>query len=212
MNELPDPEKYLEILKNAPKPKLVKANSSCTSYFHSKVLPYAHDHVLSELRRHNGTPPRLLGFMDDGSVGIVNIQDAIQSIMTEFDARAKDGVALIHKLGALIPGVLASVFMSEAWTLPETYKGQREGIRNLADHPDREECVVINMLYYHRSDHTMMQLMGLLPIIKVLGVDTSPKAWRETVFGKLRLIDPGDREGGREASGRFVFDDGGDDE
>lgn len=193
--------KYLEYMRALPKPPLVKASDDCHRYLNETILPKLKDQVLSELRRNNGIAPRLIGFMDDGSLGIVDLSKALP--VPWGDARTKDTTAFVHQLAARVPGVTASVFCSETWLLRGIEPGQKP--RDISDHPDREEAVMFNTLFFQREANTMMQLMAMVLVIKVLGHNTSPKAWRDTQFGETaQTIDPGDHPDIN--VGRFVYD------
>lgn len=204
MDPLKNPEVYLAFLKSQPKPKPVVASDECRTYFNETVLPICERQALSELMRKNETVPRLMGFMDDGTMGMIDVGKAMGSFG---DARTKEATAVIHQLSARIPGVTASVFCVEAWTLREGLKPGVEMPKSLANHPDRSEAIMTNMIYYQKADHTVMQLMGLREVIKVLGHNTSPSAWRDTKFGTLDIIDPNDTSGGiKKMTGRFVVE------
>jgi hypothetical protein len=204
-----DPEDALDLLKSLPRPKAVAASPECRAYFAETVLPLCERQALSELTRKNEAAPRLMGFMDDGSMGLIDVSKAMGSFG---DARTKQATAVIHKLAALLPGVRASVFCVEAWVLhQDLVKGANveETVKkhsNIADHPDRTEAIMINMLYYIQPDHTVMQLIGMLPILKVLGHNLSRDAWRSTKFGPVDITDPVDATGGKRMEGRFIAD------
>jgi hypothetical protein len=202
MDPLQNPEVYLAFLKGQPRPKPVVASDECRTYLTETVLPITERQALSELMRKNEMVPRLMGFMDDGSMGTIDVSKAMGSFG---DARTKQATAVIHQLSARIPGVRASVFCVEAWALREGAEGYKPGT-SLADHPDRIEVIMTNMIYYVRLDHTVMQLMAMREVIKVLGHNTSPSAWQDTKLGKLTIIDPQDRSDGKSMTGRFVVE------
>lgn len=195
-----NPLDALKYLKGLPRPKPVIASAECRAYFTETVLPVCEPQALSELMRKNQANPRLMGFMDDGSMGLIDVGKAMGGFG---DARTKQATSAIQQLAAILPSVRASVFVSEVWTLRENAK-EMEIPKNFADHPDRDEAVMVNMLYYVRPDHTIMQLLGLLPTIKVLGQNTSPRAWRDTKFGPVKIIDPNDKSDGKSMRGHFI--------
>lgn len=185
----------------------VPCSPAMRAWWETKALPTLRDTALSSLRRHGSYPPHLIGFMDDGNLGIQNLGDMFAKMGHQWgDAVSKDITAKVHQMSAGIPGTIASVFCSEVWTLaannPENAKIV-DTRASIADHPEREEALMFSMLHFDWGRATMMQLTTMVPVLKVLGQNVSPEQWKHTTLGKESTIDPNSGEGKME--GRFIF-------
>lgn len=173
------------------------ASQEIRDYFES-VLPTLTGHALSELCRTNASAPRLVGFMADGSMGIINIADALGGFG---DLRSKNVTAVTHKLGAITPGCKASVFCVETWIVES--KLDDAAPDGISDHPDREDAMMFNLLHYEPATGELMQLIALLKVLKVFSARPDRTTWAGTTFGPCKIIDPMvDR-----MTGRFVASD-----
>lgn len=197
----------LEMLRSI-KPKLVPCSQEVRDWWEKTALPTLKAQALSELQRNDEFMPRLVGFMKDGTMGVVDVASATGG--TFGSAASKDATAVIHKVAAMVGGTYASVFCVEAWAL---HSSGKDGLKrevdkypNLGDHPDRSEVVMFQMLHYEVENNTMMQLQTMVETIKVLGANRSRAAWRATKFGQEEITDP---LGGGELrlKGRFIVGD-----
>jgi len=194
-----------ELFESEDAPKPVPASDAIRSYLNDKILPELKDQFLSELRRKNGFSPRLIGFMDDGSMGIIDVGKAMD---VDWGGRGtKEATAAVHRIASILPGVRASVFCVEMWTLAKPLESHEEMPKDIADHPDRQEGVMFNLLHYDRATNSMMQLMVIVEVIKVLGHNLSPDAWKHTEFGETKIIDT-NAEYARGTKGRFIYGGG----
>ena len=203
-----DPGKLLDMLRSI-KPKPVPVTSEVREWWEKTALPTLKAQALSELHRYDEFHPRLIGMMENGSMGIVDVAKATGGVFGS--RRSKNATAFVHQIAALVPGTYASVFCVEAWALHG--KGHKELDRNiekypnLGDHPDRHEVMMFQMLHYEVKDNTMMQLSTYVEILKVLGANRSREAWRGTTLGEETTTDPvGSNE--LRMTGRFIFGDG----
>ena len=213
MATIPDAQTMLAMLRSI-KPKAAPCSPWLRNWWEVTALPLLRDQCLSELRRSDGFPPRIFGFMkQDGSdLAIVNIADAMGGNWGS--AKSKDVTAFLHRMAALVPGTYASVFVAEAWALHANSEGEldrnAEKYPNMGDHPDRYEMMMFQMLHYEHADNHMMQLSTFIEIEKVLGADRSPAAWQHTKLSdKAEITDPLFPGGSemRQMTGRFVFGD-----
>lgn len=167
------------------------------------ALPTLKDQALSELRRNDEFKPRLIGFMEGGTMGIIDVAKATGGAFG--DSRSKDATAKVHQTSAMIPGTKASVFCTEVWMVHSDSPIDRKKYPNYGDHPDREEAMQFNMLHYDWDTNTMMQLLTSVMVVKVLGVNRSPAVWRDTKYGREITLDPHNPEEGHRQIGRFIF-------
>ena len=197
-------ERIIDILNTLPRPKPVPCSAAIRAWWESTALPLLKDQALSELRRNDAYPPRLIGFMDDNSMGMIDVGKAFGAVPWG-DGRSKDITARVHQLSARIPGVKAAVFCSEAWAA--TLKGRRrEDLPdNLGDwhDPDRKEVMMWSMLHHDWSDNTMMQLQTMVDVLRVLGTRRSRTTWAETKYGTATTDDPMTVM----TKGRFIYND-----
>lgn len=203
-------DELIKYLNGMPKPKPVAMSKPVRDFFFETVLPALKDNALSELWRTDQLTPRLISYMDDTSIGVINLPNAIGSEWG--DARTKDATARVHRFSARVPGVRYSTFVSEVWFLSR----QGEDAKNvdfkkgIADHPDRREGVVFNTLHFERSTGELMQLLHNIEVIKVLGAHRSRKVWRDTKWGDVTMsIDPmaAEHGGPDRVLGRFIASD-----
>lgn len=199
----------LEMLKSI-KPKPTTCSPEVREWWEKTALQTLKRQALSELWRNDEYSPRIMGFMKDGTMGIVDITKALG---TFGDVRSKNATAFVHKIAALVPGTYASVFCTEAWALrgsggKENFDRQRDKYPDLGDHPDRHEVLMFNMLHYDVDTNAMMQLATMIEVIKVLGANRSRKAWRDTNLGEDMTTDPlAPGPDGMKMTGRFIFGD-----
>ena len=111
----------LDYLRNL-KPKPAPASDELKQWWDNKALPPLKAQALSELQRHDEFSPRLIGFMEGGDMGIIDVSEAVGGNWG--DRQSKDATAFIHKIAALVPGTYASVFCSEAWSLKANSHGE----------------------------------------------------------------------------------------
>ena len=181
------------------------------NWWQTIALPLLRDQALSELRRNDGFPPRIFGFMQGkDTLAVVDVADAMAGNWGSRES--KDITAFIHKISAMVPGTYASVFASEVWGLKTNSQGdldrQYDKYPNLGDHPDRYEALMFQMLHYEIGDNRMMQLSTMIEIEKVLGANRSPAAWQGTKLSDTACTtDPLDTKDGPTMTGRFVFGD-----
>ena len=200
--------RMLEILRSL-KPKAAPASDEIKAWWDNTGLPTLKAQMLSELHRNDTIPPRLVGFMKNGDMGIIDISKATGGHWGS--QRSKDATAFVHKVAALTPGTLASVFCSEAWSLRaqthEELDRNYEKYPNLGDHPDRIEVLMFQMLHYEPETNSMMQLSTMIEILKVLGEPRRRSMWAGTKLAdKADTTDPLFGEG--RMTGRFVFREG----
>jgi hypothetical protein len=198
--------KVLEQLKPVPSPCAPEVRE----WWDKTALPLLRDQSLSELRRNDDYPPRIMGFMEGGGMGVVNVSEAMGGEWGS--VLSKDITAHIHRIAAVVPGTYASVFCSEAWGLRANKAGeferQREKYPSLGDHPDAYEMVVFQMLHYERETNRMMQLSTMIEILKVFAARRTPHTWLHTKLAdKVDTTDPLDTSKGATMTGRFVFGD-----
>jgi hypothetical protein len=198
----------LTVLKDL-KPKPVPVSDEIRQWWDLKALPMLKSQVLSELHRHDGFSPRLIGFMKDGGeMGIIDVTNAMGG---EWGSqRSKDATAFIHRIAALVPGTYASVFCSEVWSLKANKQGEFdrnvEKYPSLGDHPDRFEAMMFQMLHYERENNTMMQLTTMIDVLKVLGEPRRRSMWSGTKLADYTMTtDPLFGEGKME--GRFIYNE-----
>jgi hypothetical protein len=189
------------------RPKPAPASDELKQWWNDKALPPLKAQALSEFHRHDEFHPRLIGFMEGGDMGIIDVSEATGGNWG--DAASKDATAFIHKIAALIPSTYASVFCSEAWALRAPSTGQldrqRDKYPNLGDHPDAYEVLMFQMLHYERKSNVMMQLSTMTEILKVLGKPRTRSMWAGTKLSdEVSTTDPLFGEGKME--GRFVYD------
>lgn len=204
-----DPKRLFDALRTI-KPVASPCSPEVRDWWDKTALPTLRDQALSELRRNDEFPPRLIGFTKGGDMGVVDVSKATGGDWGS--ARSKDATALIHKIAALVPGTFASVFCAEAWGLRANSKGEldrnHEKYPNLGDHPDACEMMMFNMLHYERESNRMMQLNTMIEMLKVLGAKRSREAWQGTKLAdKVETVDPLDTKDGPAMRGRFVFGD-----
>ena len=106
--------RMLSLLKSL-KPKPAPASDEIKQWWNKTALPTLKAQMLSELQRSDGVPPRLIGFMREGKMGIIDVGEATGGNWGS--QRSKDATAFVHRIAALTPGTYASVFCSEAWGL-----------------------------------------------------------------------------------------------
>lgn len=186
-NPLPSIETLLQVLDKL-RPKPAKASQYCRAMFEGKILPFIRDQMLSDLRRFNGTAPRLWLFSGDGKLlSAVDLDKACRGGWGE--GNTKDVTAGIHRAIVMLPQVWAAVLATESWVLkvdgPPT-----EVPESIADHPDRGEALMLSMLHYEYGTNEMMQLSAMAEVIKVLGHKTSREAWRHTDCRSFTINDP----------------------
>lgn len=206
-------EKWMDdFLANLPKPEFAPCSQEVRDWFVNQKLPVLKDQALSELRRNGEFRPVLIGFMANGSMGVVDIAEATHGLFGH--AATKDAVAMVHRIGAMAPGTYASVFCCESWILTRQkgdtgFEEALKGKQSIHNHPDREEAMMFNMLHYEWETNRMMQLSVMNKLIKVLGANPSPAAWRDTKYDEFELItDPMVRtKDGPGMLGRFVVSD-----
>lgn len=189
-------------------PKPAPCSPEIRAWWLDTGLPTIKAQALSELCRNDEFPPRLLGLMKGGTMGIVDISKATHG--TWGNRASKDATAKVHQVAAMIPGTMASVFCVETWVLkskgPEReLNRQMDKYPNLGDHPDREEAVMFNMLHYDADTNTMMQLTTHVMVIKVLGTNRSRRAWADTKWGAEETTDPHSPDATMRMVGRFIF-------
>ena len=204
-----DQKALIAYLKSLPTPKPVEASPEFNEYFRGTVLPALKAQALSELHRHDEFSPRLVSFMRDGSIGIVDVSEAMGG---QFGSTvSKDITARIHQFSTRVPGVHTVVFCTETWMLhqtakpgevPQAYKG------SLANHPDRQEAVMFNAIHYNPENGDMMQLTCLIEVLKVLGANRSRAAWAGNKFDTEIITDTQSKSNeGMRMTGRFVIGD-----
>ena len=208
-------DELIKYLNGMPKPKPVAMSDTVRSFFFETVLPGLKDNALSELWRTDQVTPRLISYMDDTTIGVINLPNAIGGEWG--DARSKDATARVHRFSARVPGVMYTTFVSEVWflsredkALPPKEELEREYKKGIADHPDRREGVLFNTLHFERSTGELMQLLHNIEVIKVLGVHRSRKVWRDTKWGDITMtIDPmaATESGPDRVLGRFIASD-----
>lgn len=194
---------------NKIKPEYVPADDAFKTWWKETGQPTVLDQYLSELRRYDQAEPRILGFMENGSMGVVKLNDIFDGKWG--DAPSKDATAAVHAVSARAPGTLCACFVSETWMVRPKSAEEMEKWRgkSYATHPDREEAITISSLKYNWDTNHMMQLMTIAEVIKVFANPRTPRTWRETKYGEIKVIDP--RGGGDRFEGRFVPSDKGDD-
>jgi hypothetical protein len=112
----------------------------------------------------------------------------------------KDVVAGLHRYIASAPFVRAVIFLVETWTLAQTapegepHKMPEAFNGSIADHPDRREAVMYNMLYHDDNDH-LQQMLRMYT-----------KRGRELSDEDVMTIDPTGGPGGGAMHGRFVHE------
>ena len=196
-------------------PEHVPASEEFKKWFAEKCQPVVLDQCLSELRRNDMVPPRIMGFMDDGTMGIVNLLDTFP---TWGDAFTKNVTAKVHVMSARTPGATCSCFISETWVV----KVKKEDVKdieeawdkhkdqNLEDHPERAESVTISALKYSWETNHMMQLFVVAEVLKVFG-ERTPTAVAGTQLGEIIVVDPL-MQGRHIFKGRFIPSSKGDDD
>jgi hypothetical protein len=186
----------IKYLKALPKPKPAPMRPYVREYFETVALPLLKTQALSELQRTDEIAPRLISFMDDNSIGIVDVSTVTGG--TFGDWRSKEATARVHRFSTMVPSVRLSIFVSEVWMLnregkqitPEVLEEATKG-GSIADHPDRAEGVMFNVLHYDRRTGELMQLMYTIEVLKVLGAKRTREAWRGTQWGtNVMVIDP----------------------
>ena len=124
---------------------------------------------------------------------------AIVPIQQFTNSTHKDVVAGLHRYLASAPFVRAVIFLVETWTLaqsgdkddkmPEAFKG------SIANHPDRREAVMFNMLYHDDADN-LQQMLRMYT-----------KRGKELSDEDVMTIDPtGNTPDGGLMTGRFVHE------
>lgn len=207
-------KELMQYLQSLPKPKYVPCSKEIRDYFENTALPVIKDQALSELMRHNQYSPRLISFMLDGSMGIVDVGEAMGDHWGS--GWSKDATARVHQFSALVPGVKLSIFCVETWMVTKNMPSQEDLDTkyqgSLANHPDKQEAMMFAAVHYAPETGEMMQLIAFVEVLKVLGA-TSSEMWRHTKYGKLEIVDPQDTiEGRPRMKGRFVAGDDGEDE
>lgn len=207
-----DPKVQSEIvkyLKSLPPPVAAPASAAMRSHFETVVLPVLKAQALSELQRNNEFKPRIISFMDDGSIGIVDVSSALGGNWGT--AHSKETTARVHRFSTMVPGVNIAVFCVEAWSLRKdkpTDEDLKMPTKSIHDHPDRTENMMFTALHYERETGEMMQLVAFIEVIKVLGARPSSEMWRHTKYGGATIIDPMSPEkDGMAMKGRFVAGD-----
>src|SRR5882672_1739650 len=209
MNRKLNPDHLLDMLRTI-KPTAVACSQEIQDWWNTKALPLLRTQALSELHRNDEFKPRIVGFMKDGTMGVVDVSSATGG---EWGSVAsKEATAFIHKIAALVPGTYASVFCSEAWALRANSKGelnrQNDKYPNMGDHPDRDEVMMFQMLHYEIEANTMMQQSTMIEILKVLGANRSRETWRHTKLSDdVKTSDPHSGKEGYRMTGRFIFGD-----
>lgn len=198
---------YMKALANAPKPKSAPACPEFWEYARSVVIPAIKDSALSELRRKNSWSPKIFGFAAKDNKPMPF--DLTRIYPDWGDELSKALTAKVMFTGAMIEGIKCNAFAVETWVLDsdhvpveELEKIQSKGI---SDHPERTEAVLINAVWFDRQAYALQQLLIMFPIIKVLGADPSPEAWRHTEFGEPKITDPLGPE--QKSKGRFIHGD-----
>lgn len=198
-----------EYLSRLPKPVPTKATPEFRKYFDETVVPVLKDQALSELRRTDQFSPRLISFMDDGSMGIVDIGAAMGGNFGS--AQSKEITARVHQFSAKVPGVNVVVFCCETWMLHSTKEQpipEEVMKKSIADHPDRKEAVMFNALHFDPKTGAMYQLIAMFEVLKVLGADRSFMAWQGTVYADATMVsDPMGEPGQPAMKGRFIVGD-----
>lgn len=199
------------ILDSMPLPKTAPASAAARDFL-DKHLPALRNQALSALISKGEYAPQLLGYMDDGSLGIIDVSRATGGSFG--DARSKDAVAYVHRKSLLIPSVRASVFCVEAWSVSTKAKTPEEAEterakwgKDLSKHPDRTETVMFNMLYKGVDDignERIMQLCAFFPVNKVMS--KSGPVHKYTTLGEPTIVDPNDpgQSGAKSMQGRFI--------
>lgn len=201
MKELPTALELMRLLSEI-KPEYAVTSPAVRQWWETEALPYLKDSALSQLRRTGEFRPCLIGFMETGAPGVVDLDKAAGGFG---DARSKDATAFVQRVAAMVPGTRAAVFCCETWVLAG--KTDQE-LGDISDHPDRQEAMMFSMLHFEHGANQMMQLMTMCMQVKVLGANVSPTMWRETKFGAETTSDPMVKgPGGMSFSGRFVPSD-----
>lgn len=199
----------VDYLNKLPEPVPTKATPEFRKYFDDTVVPVLKDQALSELRRTDQFDPRLISFMDDGSMGIIDIGAAMGGNFGS--AQSKEITARIHQFSAKVPGVNVVVFCCETWMLHSSVdKPIPEEVmqKSIANHPDRKEAMMFNALHFDPKTGAMYQLIAMFEVLKVLGADRSFKAWQGTVYGDTTIVtDPMDEDVRPAMKGRFIVGD-----
>jgi len=187
------------------KPTAVACSPEVQDWWNTKALPTLRAQALSELHRNDEFAPRIIGFMKDGDMGVVDVSKATGGHWGS--TASKEATAFVHKLAALVPGTYASVFCSEAWALfanKSEIDRQVDKYPNMGDHPDRCEVVMFQMLHYEVEANTMMQQSTMIEVLKVLGANRSQAMWQHTKLSdEVITTDPFDGL----MTGRFIFAD-----
>jgi len=206
---LPDPDVLLDMLRTI-KPTATPTSQEVHEWWDKTALPLLRSQALSELHRNDEFLPRIIGFMKDGTMGVVNVSEATGGNWGNL--ASKDATAFIHKIAAMVPGTMASVFCVEAWSLRANAKDeldrQSDKYPNLGDHPDRSEVVMFQMMHYDPDSNTMMQLVTMIEVLKVLGAKRSRAMWQHTKLAdEVVTTDPHSGKDGYTMTGRFIFGD-----
>ena len=197
-------DKLAAILKHI-KPEHAPADDAFKDWFAKTAQPTILDQCLSELRRHDGFPPRIIGFMEGGTTGVVNVADPFKGNWG--NNLSKDITAYVHEMSARVPGTLAACFISETWILRDLSAEEYEPWRgkSFKDHPDRAEGVSISALRYNWDTNLLMQLFVTVEVLKVFAHPRLPRHYMETKYGEIKVIDP---VGGKDVfKGRFIPSD-----
>ena len=191
------------------KPKAAPTTDDIKTWWVNEALPVLKTQALSELHRKDEFSPCLVGFMSNGELAVTDVAKATGGT---FGSRSsKEATAFVHKISAMVPGTKASVFGSEVWSLRQKWDGKTidreyDKYPSLADHPDRMECVMFQMLHYDSASNTMMQLSTMFETIKVLGQPRHRGMWTGTTLAEeFETTDP--HVGPIKMEGRFIYAD-----
>lgn len=179
--------------------KVVAMTEAGKTYFEQKVeqlLPKTRE-IIGKGEEH---VPTLFIYSNPKTLGEEDGKERVAVVpMTQFtNTTHKDIVAGLHRYLASAPFVRAAIFLVETWTLLGVTEADQRTINkmgSIANHPDRREAVMFNMLYHDDSD----QLQQMLRLYTKRGTELSDE--------DVMTIDPtGSTPGGGVMSGRFVHE------
>src|SRR5262245_33770380 len=114
--------KRLMAMLSKQKIKAGPATPELRKWWAETALPLLKDQMLSELRTYDGFPPKLVGFMKDGTIGVIDVSKATKGMWGNI--ASKNATAVTHEISARIPSTKGVAFCVETWKLGSNSKGE----------------------------------------------------------------------------------------